>query len=265
MSDYSLRFGGIGRLYGSAQLHRIQQLSIAVAGLGGVGSWAAEALVRSGVGHITLIDMDDIAMSNTNRQLHTLQSTVGQSKAEVLAQRFKDINPELSVTVVDDFIQAEQPLALIPEGTDGILDAIDSLNAKTALLAHCVRNKIKVVTTGGAGGQIDPTQIKVTDLARVQQDPLMAKARNTLRRNYGFSRNPKRKFGIDCVYSEEQLRYPLDSGEVTYTKPGEAARSLDCSSGFGASMMVTGTFGLMASAQLLKRLLQLETPTSSAR
>lgn len=265
MSDYSLRFGGVGRLYGTDSLEKLKNLHIAVAGLGGVGSWAAEALVRSGVGKITLIDMDDIAFSNTNRQLHTLTSTIGQSKGDVLAARFQDINPELEVTVIDDFIQADNPLELLPEGVDGVLDAIDSIRAKTALLAHCVRRKIRVVSTGGAGGQIDPTQIKVMDLAKVQQDPLMAKVRSALRREYGFTRNPKRKFGIDCVYSEEQLRYPMDDGSVTYSKPGEAARSLDCSSGFGASVMVTGSFGFMAASQLLKRLLQLNTPTSKSR
>ncbi|CUS47284.1 MAG: Dinucleotide-utilizing enzymes involved in molybdopterin and thiamine biosynthesis family 1 [Idiomarinaceae bacterium HL-53] len=265
MSDYDVRFGGVARLYGHELATRIKDLHLVVAGLGGVGSWAAEGLVRTGVGKITLIDMDDIALSNSNRQLHTLSSTLGQSKAEVLAARFKDINPDLQVNIVDDFIMAAEPFAHIPDSADGVLDAIDSLQAKVALLAACVRHKLPVVTTGGAGGQIDPSQIRIADVAKVQQDPLMAKVRNTLRRNYGFTRNPKRKFGIDCVYSEEQLRYPLENGGVTYAKSGEAARNLDCATGFGASVMVTSSFGMMAAAQLLKRVLPRETPGSAQR
>ncbi|WP_113907167.1 tRNA cyclic N6-threonylcarbamoyladenosine(37) synthase TcdA [Aliidiomarina celeris] len=262
MSDYARRFGGIERLYGRSQAQHIEQLHLAVAGLGGVGSWAAEALARSGVGALTLIDMDDICLSNINRQSHALTSTVGQLKTEVIAARLQEINPAIKLTIVDDFIRADAPGADLPENLNGMLDAIDSLSAKVAILAWCVRNKLPVVTTGGAGGQIDPTQIKVADVARVQQDPLMAKVRNTLRRNHGFSRNPKRKFGIDCVYSEEQLRYPFGDGDVSYAKPGAQAARLDCSTGFGASVMVTGSFGFFAAAQLLKRVLPKYQPHS---
>lgn len=256
MTDYARRFGGIERLYGQEQALRIQQLHLAVAGLGGVGSWAAEALVRSGIGAITLIDMDDICLSNVNRQSHALTSTVGQLKTEAVAARLLDINPELKITIVDDFIRAEEPAADLPTDLNGMLDAIDSVGPKVALLAWCVRNKLPVVTTGGAGGQIDPTAIRVADVARVQQDPLMAKVRYDLRRNYGYSKNPKRKFGIDCVYSEEQLRYPQGDGTVSYEKPGQQGGRLDCATGFGASLMVTGSFGFFAAARLLQRVLR---------
>lgn len=262
MSDYARRFGGIERLYGREQAQRIQRLHIAVAGLGGVGSWAAEALARTGVGALTLIDMDDVCLSNINRQAHALTATVGQLKTEVMAARLREINPDIQLTIVDDFIRAEAPAADLPTDLDGMLDAIDSVAAKVALLAWCVRNKLPVVTTGGAGGQIDPSQIRVADVARVQQDPLMAKVRNTLRRQHGFTRNPKRKFGIDCVYSEEQLRYPFADGEVTYAKPGSEAARLDCATGFGASLMVTGSFGFFAAARLLHRILPDYTPSS---
>ncbi|MCC5855692.1 MAG: tRNA cyclic N6-threonylcarbamoyladenosine(37) synthase TcdA [Idiomarina sp.] len=265
MSDYARRFGGIERLYGREQAQSIQRLHVAVAGLGGVGSWAAEALARSGVGALTLIDMDDVCLSNVNRQSHALTDTIGRLKTEVIAERLRGINPELKITIVDDFIRAEEPGADLPADVHGVLDAIDSLNAKVALLAWCKRRKLPVVTTGGAGGQIDPSAIRVADIARVQQDPLMAKVRNTLRREHGFPRNPKRKFGIDCVYSEEQLRYPLADGAVSYAKPGHEAVRLDCATGFGASVMVTGSFGFFAAAQLLKRLLPAVTPSSSTR
>lgn len=255
MTEYSRRFGGIERLYGHEQAKSIQQLHLAVAGLGGVGSWAAEALARSGVGALTLVDMDDICLSNVNRQSHALTSTVGRLKTDVLAERLLEINPEIKLTIVDDFIRAEEPAADLPPDLDGMLDAIDSVRAKVALLAWCVRNKLPVVTTGGAGGQIDPTAIRVADVSRVQQDPLMAKVRYDLRRNHGFSKNPKRKFGIECVYSEEQLRYPQSDGTVSYEKPGNQQGRLDCSSGFGASLMVTGSFGFFAAARLLKKVL----------
>lgn len=255
--DYQRRFGGVARLYGQEQAKRIQQLHFVVAGLGGVGSWAAEALARTGVGALTLIDMDDICLSNINRQSHALTSTIGQLKTEVLAARLQEINPYLKITIVDDFIRADEPSADFPSGVDGVLDAIDSVAPKVALLAWCVRNKLPVVTTGGAGGQLDPTALRVADVARVQQDPLMAKVRYELRRKYGYSKNPKRKFGIDCVYSEEQLRYPQGDGSVSYQKPAQqAAGRLDCSTGFGAAVMVTGSFGFFAAAQLLQRVLR---------
>jgi len=256
MTDYARRFGGIERLYGQEQAQRIRELHIAVAGLGGVGSWAAEALARSGVGALTLIDMDDICLSNVNRQSHALTPTIGQLKTEAVAARLREINQELNITIVDDFIRAEEPAADLPENLDGMLDAIDSVAPKVALLAWCVRNKLPVVTTGGAGGQIDPTAIRITDVARVQQDPLMAKVRYELRRRYGYSKNPKRKFGIDCVYSEEQLRYPVGDGTVSYAKPGQQGGRLDCATGFGASVMVTGSFGFFAAARLLQRILR---------
>lgn len=254
MDDYQRRFGGIERLYGAANMAKIRDLHIAVVGVGGVGSWAAESLVRSGVGEITLIDMDDICLSNINRQSHALTDTVGQLKTDVLGARLRQINPQLTLHCIDDFASADNLERLFIQRPHGVLDAIDSIAAKTALLAWCKRQKIRVVATGGAGGQIDPGQIEVTDIARVIQDPLMAKVRGQLRRDYNFSTNPKRKFGIDCVYSTEQLRYPAEDGSVTHAKAGVSGARMDCSGGFGASMMVTASFGLRAAATLLHRL-----------
>lgn len=258
MNDYERRFGGIERLYGRDNAQAIAQLHIVVVGLGGVGSWAAEALARTGIGALTLIDMDEVCLSNINRQSHALTETIGQSKIEVLAARLRSINPNLRIHLVDDFISqdnlAECLLDAQGKQPDGVLDAIDSIGAKTALLAWCKRHKIRVVTTGGAGGQIDPSQIAVADVAKVVQDPLMAKVRSQLRRDYHFTTNPKRKFGIDCVYSTEQLRYPTGDGRVSHAKPGPQTTPMNCSTGFGASMMVTASFGLQAAATLLHRL-----------
>lgn len=255
MDNYERRFSGIQRLYGHRNAQFINELHLAVVGVGGVGSWAAEALARTGVGKLTLIDMDDVCLSNVNRQSHALTETIGQPKIEVLAARLQSINPDLKLNLVDDFVSPANLEQCFADRPQGVLDAIDSISAKTALLAWCKRQKIRVVTTGGAGGQIDPSQIAVADIARVIQDPLMAKVRSQLRRDYNFSSNPKRKFGIDCVYSTEQLRYPAGEGQVSYAKPGSGAARLDCSTGFGACMMVTGAFGMQASATLINRLL----------
>lgn len=262
LQDWRNRFAGIERLYGTQQAARIRELHFAVVGLGGVGSWAAEALARSGIGKLTLIDLDDVCLSNTNRQSHALTSTVGQPKTHVVAARLRDINPWLDIHIVDDFVTPKNLAEIFQERPQGVVDAIDSIRAKIALLVWCKSNKIQVVTTGGAGGQIDPSALAIADISRVMQDPLMAKVRNQLRRDYGFSKNPKRKFGIDCVYSTEQLRYPTEAGGVSYAKPGKGLNRLDCATGFGASMMVTACFGLMAASRLMERVLPKSTPTS---
>jgi tRNA A37 threonylcarbamoyladenosine dehydratase len=257
MSEVSdQRFGGVSRVYGQRALSHFQQLHIVVAGLGGVGSWAVEALARTGIGKLTLIDLDDVCTTNINRQLPATDDTIGQLKTEVLAQRVKSINPNCEVKVIDDFLLPENFEEYLT-GADAVLDAIDSVNTKAALVAWCKRRKLRLVVCGGAGGQIDPGMIRVGDLAKAKQDPLLAKVRSQLRRDYGFSKNPKRKWGVDCVYSEEQLRYPVISGElegeVTLQKPGSGSMRMDCSSGFGAAMVVTCSFAMQATAVLLKK------------
>jgi tRNA A37 threonylcarbamoyladenosine dehydratase len=216
-----------------------------------------EALARTGIGKLTLIDLDDVCTTNINRQLPATDDTIGQLKTEVLAQRVKSINPNCEVKVIDDFLLPENFEEYLT-GADAVLDAIDSVNTKAALVAWCKRRKLRLVVCGGAGGQIDPGMIRVGDLAKAKQDPLLAKVRSQLRRDYGFSKNPKRKWGVDCVYSEEQLRYPVISGElegeVTLQKPGSGSMRMDCSSGFGAAMVVTCSFAMQATATLLKRL-----------
>ena len=263
MSDYQLRFAGIARLYGVAALEKFRAAHVCVVGIGGVGSWAAEALARSGIGTITLIDLDDVCISNINRQLHAMTDTIGQDKVAVMAQRIKAINPDCIVHQVEDFVTTDNLRQLISSDMDYVVDAIDSIKAKVALLAYCKRNKIRLISTGGAGGQTDPTQIQIADLTQTINDPLLAKVRNSLRRDYNYSRNPKRRFGIDCVFSTEQLVYPQPDGSVCQQKTaqlnadGEASSMrLDCSGGFGAVAVVTASFGFAAVSRVLKKLAQ---------
>lgn len=255
--QYNNRFGGIKRLYGSKALAKFKDSHICVIGIGGVGSWVAEALARSGIGQLTLIDMDDICVTNTNRQVHALAETIGEMKIEAMAARCRQINPEMTVTVIDDFIDKQNCFDYLSSDFDYIFDAIDSIHAKVALVAHCKRNKFPLLTCGGAGGQLDPTQIQVTDLARTIQDPLAAKVRSELRRFFNFSKNPKRKFRIDCVFSTEQLSYPDMNGEVCKEKAeSDGSMKMDCASGFGASTMVTGSFAFVGVAFMLKKIIK---------
>jgi tRNA A37 threonylcarbamoyladenosine dehydratase len=243
------RFSGLVRLYTSDGLLKLQSANIAVVGIGGVGSWSAEALARTAVGNITLIDLDDIALSNVNRQLHALSSTIEGSKVDVMKQRILDINPECKVTAIEDFVTTETLQDYISTSFDVVIDAIDSVKAKAAMIAFCKRNKIKVITVGGAGGQIDPLKLKCKTI----QDPLAAKLRSELRRFYNFSKNPKRNFGVECVYSSEQLRYPQADGSVSFEKSQQqGASKMDCATGFGAFVGVTATFGLVAATRAIQ-------------
>lgn len=249
------RFAGIARLYGREGAERLGAAHVAVVGIGGVGSWAAEALARSGVGEISLFDLDDVCISNTNRQVHALDGAVGQAKVEVMATRIRAINPACVVHAVADFVTRETMAEYITVQLDAVIDCIDSVNAKAALIAWCKRRKIQIVTTGGAGGQIDPTQIQVGDLNKTFNDPLAAKVRSTLRRDYNFSRTAGRNYSVPCVFSTEQLRYPTPDGAVCLSKGfvGEGVK-LDCAGGFGAVTMVTASFGMAAAAKTVDKL-----------
>ena len=257
---YQQRFGGIGRLYGQAALKQFCRSHVVVVGIGGVGTWVAESLARSGIGQMTLIDLDDICVTNTNRQIHALKHTIGESKVAVMAQRINDINPECIVNEVEDFVTLDNLAEYFPSAKSGgtidyVVDCIDAVKQKAALIAWCKRQKIKIVTVGGAGGQTDPTQIQVTDLAKTHQDPLLAKVRNILRREYNFSKNVQRRFAIEAVFSTEQLVYPQVDGSVCSTKASaDGSMRMDCASGFGAVTMVTGTFGFMAASRVLSKL-----------
>lgn len=249
------RFGGIVRLYGVQGAERLAAAHLAVVGIGGVGTWVAEALARSGVGEISLFDLDDVCITNTNRQIHAHSGNIGRAKVEAMAERILSINPHCRVHAVADFVTRETMSQYITPDLDGVIDCIDSVASKAALIAWCKRRKIQIVTTGGAGGQIDPTQVQVADLNKTFNDPLAAKVRSLLRRDYQFSRTPGRTYSVPCVFSSEQLRYPKPDGSVCQAKGfvGEGVR-LDCAGGFGAVMMVTATFGMAAAAKMIEKI-----------
>jgi len=250
--DFARRFGGIARLYGERALERFRGAHVCVIGVGGVGSWVVEALARSAVGRLTLIDLDNVAESNINRQIQALSSTVGMAKIEALQQRIAQINPFCQVTLVEDFIDPENITTLVAgKGFDYVVDAIDSVKPKAALIAWCSANRMPLVVVGGAGGQIDPTKVELRDLARTEQEPLLKKVRKILRAQYGFARGEKQKYHIDAVFSMEPLRYP-DSGDACAVDPNSIT-GLNCA-GFGSSMVVTATFGMVAAGQVLRKL-----------
>ena len=266
--DNEERFGSLARVYGSEELQKLHDAHICVVGIGGVGSWVVEALARTGIGRITLIDGDEISRSNMNRQCHTLESTIGQMKAQVMKQRVLDINPNCVCQAYEKYLQDDNIFALLkpdvssdvfpdsPPVYDCVVDAIDRIKYKALMIYFCKRNKIPVVTTGGAGGLIDPTKIEVKDLSRTWNDPLAASVRLALRQQYNFARNLKRSFGVPCVYSTEQQRYPDKAGNVGHQKPGVAGLSLDCSFGYGSVVSVTATFGFIAATKAIELVLK---------
>ena len=263
--DFDRRFGGIARLYGSAALTRFRHAHVCVIGVGGVGSWIVEALARSAIGHITMIDLDNVAESNINRQLHALSDTLGMAKVTALAERIAQINPTCTVTQIEDFLTADNLEQMIgAHRYDYVIDAIDNARAKTALIAYCRHHGIPLVTIGSAGGQTDPTRIAIRDLCLTEQEPLLAKVRRRLRNDHGFPRGTKNKFGIDAVFSTEPLRFP-DTPEACSVNSTETDSTgitgLNCA-GFGSSMVVTASFGLVAASHVLRKLADSAVQTS---
>ncbi len=251
-SDFSHRFGGIQRLVGSNGAETLRAASVCVVGIGGVGSWAAEALARSGVGSVTLVDWDDICITNVNRQIHAVNGTIGQSKVSVLSERISHINPACDCRPVRDFLTARNIDSLLAERFDYVIDAIDQVNEKCLMINHCRHRKWPVISVGGAGGRLDPTAIRVDDMSRSRDDPLLARVRKMLRRDYGFPRNPKRRFRVPCVYSAEAIRFPQPDGSVCYQRSGGHHKlRLDCEHGYGAASFVTGAFGFAAAAHII--------------
>ncbi|MEO5566421.1 MAG: tRNA threonylcarbamoyladenosine dehydratase [Luteimonas sp.] len=266
--DLQDRFAGVDRLYGRGAVSRLAQARVAVVGLGGVGSWAAEALARTAVGHLSLIDADDLCLSNTSRQLPAIAGQYGRNKARVMAERCLAINPAMQAQAVESFLTPGNLESLLDAGFDLVLDACDSFRVKVETIAWCRRRKLPIVTVGAAGGRTDPTQVRVRDLSRTEHDAMLSMIRRKLRGEFGFPKNHDRYFGVSAVYSLENVRYPQADGSVCGSRPAmdkDAAHKLDCGAGLGAVTHVTGAFAFAAVARSIELLLRnmATTPTAA--
>lgn len=251
------RFGGVDRLYGRGSVTRLAASHVAVVGVGGVGSWVVEGLARSGVGRLTLIDADEICVTNSNRQLPALDGQFGRLKVEAMAERVRAIHPLAVVHAVPDFLTPSNLETLLGTGFDLVIDACDAFRVKVETIAWCRRRKQPLIVVGSAGGRADPTKVTLRDLSRTEHDAMLALIRKKLRQEFRFPENPKRSFGVPAVYSLENARFPQPDGSVGAARPdyGEVGR-LDCEGGLGAVTHVTATFGFVAVAEALRRLLQ---------
>jgi tRNA A37 threonylcarbamoyladenosine dehydratase len=245
-ADLQRRFGGLERLYGLDGAAAIRRAHVAVIGIGGVGSWAAEALARSGVGALTLVDLDHVAESNINRQVHALETTLGQAKVLAMRDRIAQIHPGCTVHCVEEFVDPANWPAVLPEGVDAVIDACDQVQAKTAMAAWARERKAMFIACGAAGGKRLAHRVDIDDLASTTHDPLLAQVRYRLRK---FHRAPKegKKIGISCVFSREAVAGPDPSCAV------EGDGSLNCH-GYGSVVSVTATFGQCAAGWVLDRL-----------
>ncbi|NHB65881.1 MULTISPECIES: ThiF family adenylyltransferase [unclassified Acinetobacter] len=241
--EYDRRFAGVAKIYGDDSFHHYENSHVMVIGIGGVGSWAVEALARTGIGELTLVDMDVVAASNINRQLPAMTATLGCEKIEIMAERCRLINPRIKINLIDDYLTPENVKEILSGNPDIILDCIDDVKAKFALMLHCRFNKIPLIVSGGAGGKLDPLKIRVADLSKTEQDPMLAKLRAQLRAK-GICKKPKEKFGITCVYSIDN---PFSSADVC------ASAGLRCG-GYGSAVVVTSSFAMVAVSEVLKKL-----------
>jgi tRNA A37 threonylcarbamoyladenosine dehydratase len=241
--EYESRFSGIGRLYGIAGMKAFEKAHIAIIGIGGVGTWVAEGLARAGIGEITLVDLDEICVSNTNRQLHTLENTIGLSKVAVMADRLRLISPDLKVNAINDFFSKASADSILTKAFDLIVDAIDSIPAKALLISKAKSLNIPIVVCGGAGGRKRPDLVRFGDLNQCGADGLLKQLKKSLKTQYGFEKGQE-PWGITAVFSSEKAIYPTADGGVCDMPQSQSLR-LDCQAGFGAISMVTGTFGFM--------------------
>jgi tRNA threonylcarbamoyladenosine dehydratase len=252
------RFGGIARLYGHAALECFHAARVAVIGVGGVGSWAVESLARSGIGSLTLVDLDEICITNVNRQLHAMDGQIGRQKTEAMAERARAIHPAAEVVIVPKFFNEHTATEILAAGFDAVIDAIDSTRHKAMILAGCRQRGIYTVTCGGAGGRRDPTRIRVADLAFSGKDPLLHQLRRTLRHDFGFPKTPMGvkpdALGIDAVFSDEPQVFIQCDGGISKERPDAGNRRLGCTSGLGSVTHVTAAFGMTAAGRVLERL-----------
>ena len=243
--DSERRLGGIARLYGDDALQKFQAAHIAVVGLGGVGSWAVEALARTGIGHLTLIDLDNVAESNINRQLHAITDNIGKPKTSAMKERIMQIQPQCQVIEIEDFVDENNLCDMFSKPFDFVIDAIDQVKIKAAMADYFIQHNQSFIVSGGAGGQRLPEKIRYADLSLVRNDKLLANMRYTLRKKYALPREGK--MGVPCVYSEEQTIPPPTACNTDFQS------GLSCA-GFGAVMTVTATFGLFLANRALEHI-----------
>lgn len=254
MDDFAERFGGIARLYGKSGLERLRAAHVCVVGIGGVGTWAAEALARSGIGTITLVDLDEVCVTNINRQLHALTETVGRSKVEVMAERIRAINPASRVVAEQKFFNGQTASELLAPKYDYVLDAIDSVTNKVLLIARGREKQLPVVVCGGAGGRRDATQMRVADLAKVSHDRLLAEVRKKLRKEFQFPADGS-AMGVECVFSAEAPVFAQPDGSVCENRfTREEGTRLNCNGGLGSATFVTGAFGFAAAGVVVRQI-----------
>lgn len=259
------RFRGLDRLYGVGSSARLAQKHVCVIGIGGVGSWVVEALARSALGQLTLIDADEVCISNTNRQLHALDGEYGRAKVEVMSERARAINPSIRIDRFAEFLTPANLERLLDRGYDLVIDCCDAFRVKVETIAWCRRRKLPLIVCGSAGGRIDPTLVRVRDLSRTEHDAMLALIRKKLREEFRFPRGPKRYFGVQAIYSLENVRYPQADGSVSGQRPdaGEGGLKLDCGGGLGAATHVTATFAFAAVASAIQKLLATKVDTSA--
>ena len=256
LSDWQQRFGGLTRLYGQQSESALRTARVLIVGVGGVGTWVAEALARSGIACLGLMDADDVCITNTNRQLHAITGTIGKPKTQAMAERVHAIYPHLHTEEFPEFFGSKTTAVVTEGGWNVVVDAIDAVPAKCLLLATCHAAGIPVVTCGGAGGKRDGTQVRAADLACTVNDPLLKQVRKILRRDYQFPREPNTRFGIHAIFSAENPVFPWADGSVCPSSEPGSSLKLDCASGFGTAAHVTGAFGLAAASAALAILLQ---------
>lgn len=252
-TDYDSRFGGIARLFGRQSLDKIKGAKILVIGIGGVGSWVAESLARTGIGSLTLVDLDDVCVTNINRQVHATSLTVGQFKVDVMKKRILEIQPGCEVETKQCFFSPKNLETIFDRSYDFVVDACDDFTNKCHLIDYCRKHSIPLIVMGGAGGKVDPLQIRVTDMSVSSNDRLLARLRKKLRQDFQFPKEDEGAFGVWAVWSHERAIYPTADGCLTYKPPG-MAKNMDCEEGFGSASFVTGAFAFAATSTILREL-----------
>jgi tRNA A37 threonylcarbamoyladenosine dehydratase len=254
VSQYENRFGGLERMFGDDYLQKAQRAHVCVVGIGGVGTWAVESLARSGIGKLTLLDLDDVCITNTNRQLHAFEGQVGKLKVQAMAERVLAINPEAEVVQLPEFFTAASAERILSSNYDYVVDAIDSVPDKCVMISECLKRNISLVVSGGAGGKSDPSRIAIADLAQSQSDNLLKSVKRELRTRYGIEASASGLLHVPCVFSREPAVMPWDVCSRSKKPEAGGGMRIDCASGFGAASFVTGAFGLALASHVVRDL-----------